>query len=74
MNPIAAGAPERLGSWRATFAVMYARLTTVTRLLLATPLLFAALISCSFLDGLPQPNHGVAFVLMLAGIMVSSRR
>lgn len=38
-----------------------------------TPL-FAALMASAFLGELPQPYHGVAFVLILAGIVASSRR
>ena len=38
-----------------------------------TPL-FAALMSAAFLGELPQPYHGIAFVLIVGGIVVSSRR
>ncbi|WP_372825208.1 DMT family transporter [Polaromonas sp.] len=38
-----------------------------------TPL-FAALMSAAFLGELPQPYHGLAFVLIVGGIVVSSRR
>jgi drug/metabolite transporter (DMT)-like permease len=38
-----------------------------------TPL-FAALMSSAFLGELPQAYHGLAFALIVAGIMVSSRR
>ncbi|MDD2547486.1 MAG: DMT family transporter [Burkholderiaceae bacterium] len=38
-----------------------------------TPL-FAALLSAAFLGELPQPFHGAAFVLIVGGIVVSSRR
>lgn len=38
-----------------------------------TPL-FAALLSALFLGEAPQPYHGVAFALIVAGIAVSSRR
>ncbi|MGH8848549.1 MAG: EamA family transporter, partial [Polaromonas sp.] len=38
-----------------------------------TPL-FAALLSAAFLGELPQPYHALAFVLIVAGIVVSSRR
>jgi drug/metabolite transporter (DMT)-like permease len=37
-----------------------------------TPL-FAALMSAAFLGELPQPYHGLAFVLIVGGIVVSSR-
>ncbi|MDB5946710.1 MAG: putative transporter [Ramlibacter sp.] len=38
-----------------------------------TPL-FAALMSAAFLGELPHPYHGVAFALIVSGIVVSSRR
>ena len=38
-----------------------------------TPL-FAALMSAAFLGELPRPYHGLAFVLIAGGIVVSSRR
>ena len=38
-----------------------------------TPL-FAALMSAAFLHELPHPYHGVAFALIVGGIVVSSRR
>ena len=38
-----------------------------------TPL-FAALLSAAFLGEMPRPYHGVAFVLIVGGIVVSSRR
>ena len=38
-----------------------------------TPL-FAALLSAAFLGELPQLYHGIAFVLIVGGILVSSRR
>lgn len=38
-----------------------------------TPL-FAALLSAAFLGDLPRPYHGLAFVLIVGGIVVSSRR
>ncbi|MDQ3271262.1 MAG: DMT family transporter, partial [Pseudomonadota bacterium] len=38
-----------------------------------TPL-FAALMSAAFLGELPQLYHGIAFVLIVGGIVVSSRR
>ena len=38
-----------------------------------TPL-FAALMASAFLGELPQPYHGLAFALIVAGIVVSSRR
>ena len=38
-----------------------------------TPL-FAALMSAAFLGELPRPYHGVAFALIVGGIVVSSRR
>ena len=38
-----------------------------------TPL-FAALMSAAFLGELPQAYHGIAFALIVGGIMVSSRR
>ncbi len=38
-----------------------------------TPL-FAALLSAAFLGELPQPYHALAFVLIVAGIVASSRR
>jgi drug/metabolite transporter (DMT)-like permease len=38
-----------------------------------TPL-FAALLSAAFLGELPQAYHGIAFVLIVGGIVVSSRR
>ena len=38
-----------------------------------TPL-FAALLSAAFLRELPHPYHGVAFALIVGGIVVSSRR
>lgn len=38
-----------------------------------TPL-FAALLSAAFLGERPQPYHGVAFVLIVGGIVISSRR
>jgi len=38
-----------------------------------TPL-FAALLSAAFLGEMPQPFHGLAFALIVAGIVVSSRR
>ncbi len=38
-----------------------------------TPL-FAALMSASFLGEAPQPYHGLAFVLIVGGIVLSSRR
>jgi drug/metabolite transporter (DMT)-like permease len=38
-----------------------------------TPL-FAALMSVAFLGELPRPYHGAAFVLIVGGIVVSSRR
>jgi drug/metabolite transporter (DMT)-like permease len=36
--------------------------------------LFAALMSAAFLGELPQPHHGVAFLLLVGGIVVTSRR
>ncbi|WP_409032674.1 DMT family transporter [Janthinobacterium sp. CG_23.3] len=38
-----------------------------------TPL-FAALMSAAFLGELPQPYHGLAFLLIVGGIVVSSRK
>ena len=38
-----------------------------------TPL-FAALLSALLLGELPQPYHVIAFVLIVAGIVISSRR
>ena len=38
-----------------------------------TPL-FAALLSVAFLGELPQAYHGIAFLLIVGGIVVSSRR
>ena len=38
-----------------------------------TPI-FAALLSAAFIGELPQPYHGAAFALIVAGIVVSSRR
>jgi drug/metabolite transporter (DMT)-like permease len=38
-----------------------------------TPL-FAALLSAAFLGELPQAYHGIAFLLIVGGIVVSSRR
>jgi drug/metabolite transporter (DMT)-like permease len=38
-----------------------------------TPL-FAAVLSGAFLGDMPQPYHGLAFALIIAGIVVSSRR
>ena len=38
-----------------------------------TPL-FAALLSAAFLGEAPHPYHGAAFVLIVGGIVVSSRR
>ena len=38
-----------------------------------TPL-FAALLSAAFLGELPRPYHGLAFLLIVGGIVVSSRR
>ncbi|HYF21078.1 MAG TPA: DMT family transporter [Ramlibacter sp.] len=36
--------------------------------------LFAALMSAAFLGELPQPYHGLAFLLIVGGIVVTSRR
>ena len=38
-----------------------------------TPL-FAALLSAAFLGELPQAYHGMAFLLIVGGIVVSARR
>ena len=38
-----------------------------------TPL-FAALLSAAVLGEAPRPYHGLAFALVVAGIVVSSRR